>query len=131
MATSKAEIAQIAATIGKRARLARTALGFTQREVARDVGYVPEVYGRVERGGEVPRLPALLRIAGVLRVTPNFLLGYDDALPASRLQPPAELRRILGLLARADPAVLRALLGVARVMVRMQERSGRGRTQPR
>ncbi len=44
------------------------ALGLTQSEVAEGVPLASEVYGRLERGGMLPSVPILMRLAAVLSV---------------------------------------------------------------
>lgn len=102
--------------LGKAAREARTALNMTQAQVADALGLAHEVYGRIERGLMMPSVPTLVRMASVLRVTPDQLLGWSSRQPKVR---PPEYERILSLLDRADDsslaraeAVLNALLTV-------------------
>ena len=85
---------------------------------------VGEVYGRVERGGMIPSVPSLVRIATALRVPPDTLLGFDPA-PAARPRFSPALQRLIGLLERADSDTIRAVLVVARVVLRTREKTAR------
>lgn len=62
--------------------------GKGQIAFARDLGLVQPVYARYESGAREPTLNELIRIANVLQITPNQLLGYDDPLSA----PPRETK---------------------------------------
>ena len=103
-----------AKTIGERARASRTALGLNQAEVAEQVGMSAEVYGRLERGAMLPRVPTLLRLCEVLRVTPNGLLAAEVPTAEPARKSPPELRRLLALMERAAPGTVRRVLTVAR-----------------
>ena len=106
----------LARRIGKNARAARKAAGMTQADVAEEVGLATEVYGRIERGGMLPSVPTLVRVAKVLRVTANDLVGTQRMTPASKKSPAPELRRLVRLLERSDRRALRRILLVVRAM---------------
>ncbi|WNG38622.1 helix-turn-helix transcriptional regulator [Archangium violaceum] len=66
-------------TIGEAARTAREGLGLTQAQVAQKAGMSAQVYGRIERGGMMPSVPALRRLAAALGVSPAVLLDMSPA----------------------------------------------------
>jgi transcriptional regulator with XRE-family HTH domain len=99
--------------IGERARAARTRLGLNQEQVADRVGISAEVYGRLERGLNMPRIPTLMRICEVLRVEPNeLLLRAEPRHVPERLSP--DLRRLVSLLEDSDSRTVRRVTDVAR-----------------
>lgn len=102
--------------IGMRAREARTALGLTQAEIAEEVGLATEVYGRLERGGMLPSVPTLVKLAAVLRVSPGDLLAAHGRAQAKRRSVP-ELQRLVRMLEKADRRVLKRVLVVVKAMV--------------
>jgi transcriptional regulator with XRE-family HTH domain len=85
--------------IGEAARTAREALGLTQAQVANAAGMSPPVYGRIERGGMMPSVPTLRRIAAALGVSPAVLLDMSaQEVPSSRNDLSPETRKVVGLL---------------------------------
>lgn len=103
-------------SIGDRARAARKKLGLNQGEVAERVGISTEVYGRFERGLVTPRIQTLLKLCGVLKVTPNDLLlgGLPDAGGAIADLATADRRRLDAVLEGADPTTIKRVTEVAR-----------------
>ncbi len=69
----------LASTFAKELRAARRALGWTQAELAEQVGIAVEVCGRLERGRVLPRAETLVRLASALRVSTDSLLGIAPA----------------------------------------------------
>lgn len=67
----------LAKMLGKAARKARTELGMSQAEVAEAAGISVEFLGRIERGKTLPSVPTLCRLADVLRVRSDVLLGRE------------------------------------------------------
>ncbi|ACY13357.1 helix-turn-helix domain-containing protein [Haliangium ochraceum] len=61
--------------IGKAALEGRRTLGLTQEEVAERLNISVDYYGRVERGVVLPGVNTLQRMALVLRLDGNALLG--------------------------------------------------------
>jgi transcriptional regulator with XRE-family HTH domain len=111
----------LAATMGHAARQARHARQLTQEQVAEQLGVSSEFYSRIERGLAHPSLETLLRMADVLGVDVDTLLGLD-ARPAaapvsfSLISPddPPVIRRLGGELQQARPStvrLVRAILG--------------------
>lgn len=60
--------------LGVRLRMARTRLELTQEQVALAVGFVPTVYGRIERGDMLPSVPKLRELCVVLGISADMLL---------------------------------------------------------
>lgn len=86
-------------------------LELTQEQVAKAVGFVPAVYGRIERGDMVPSTPKLRALCVLLGISADALLGVPpppQAPPAH--EPPAplpgdspELRRLAMILGELPP----------------------------
>lgn len=88
-------------------------LELTQEQVATSVGFVPTVYGRIERGDMLPSVPKLRELCVLMGVSADALLSLrsDDNVSLSLAPSPAsagapamspELRR-LELLVRELP----------------------------
>ncbi|ACY16800.1 helix-turn-helix domain-containing protein [Haliangium ochraceum] len=94
---------ELAATMGREMRRARTAQGLTQERAAEAIGVSVEFYARVERGKSHPSVETFQHIASTLEVSADVLLGLDGergALPAAALwqrgeDDPPHLRRIM------------------------------------
>ncbi len=108
----------LAATFAEELRAARRARGWTQAELAEQVGIAIEVCGRLERGRTLPRADTLVRLAAALRVSADSLLGISQAgPPADRTagEPqaaygdPPELRRLVRRLRSQPRRTLRLL----------------------
>lgn len=74
-------------TIGQAARLARDALDLTQADAAERIGISTEFYARIERGGAMPSVPTLAKMAEELGVAVDSLLGRGSSSPPSRSKP--------------------------------------------
>lgn len=108
---------RLAAQIGINARNARKAMALTQHEVAERVDLATEVYGRIERGGMMPSVGTLVRIAQALETTPDSLLGFTRPTVAKR-KPRPELLRLIRLLEHSSRPQLRRVLTVVTAMMR-------------
>ena len=94
MAKKPRKDADIAVILGTKLRAARHALGITLAELARRVNISEEYCGRMERGGGLPSVKTLARLADALGVSLDDLLGDViaaiptegglDALPPDR-----------------------------------------------
>ena len=85
--------------LGEAARTAREALGLTQAQVADAARMRPAVYGRIERGGMMPSVPALRRLAVALGVSPAVLLDMSAReMPTTDKDLSPETRKAVGLL---------------------------------
>lgn len=78
MAGMDEERAEYALTFSARLREARTRLGYSHGDVASLLGVTREGYGRLERGRVMPRADLLLRVARLLNVSTDWLLGLRD-----------------------------------------------------
>lgn len=104
--------------IGRSVRQARAARGLTQQEAAERIGISVEFFARIERGGTLPSVPTLVRIADQLVVDADFLLGRAGettvtiAKPAPSEADRPEVRRIIRRIrnARSDTLRLVSLL---------------------
>ncbi|ATB27499.1 helix-turn-helix domain-containing protein [Melittangium boletus] len=76
-------------TLGVQLRKARTRLELTQEQVARAVGFVPTVYGRIERGDMLPSVPKLRELCVVLGISADVLLSLPP-VPSVPGKPHAE-----------------------------------------
>jgi transcriptional regulator with XRE-family HTH domain len=56
---------------------ARNRAKLSQADVAERIGIATEVYGKIERGDRLPRLRTLVKLALVLKVSVDVLLGLD------------------------------------------------------
>ena len=115
---------KLALHLGAVAREARQRAGLTQQEVAERVGIVTEVYGRLERGNLLPRLPTFLRVCQALGLDANPLLGFSSSQPPVWLVPhpsaekePPAVRRLLRAVRPLNPRQLTALTHVAGAML--------------
>jgi len=85
--------------LGEVARTAREVLGLTQAQVAKRAEMSPAVYGRIERGGMMPSVPALRRLAVALGVSPALLLDMSpQEVPTSDKDLSPEIRKAVGLM---------------------------------
>ena len=96
-------------------RGARRARGLTQGEVAERVDMSTEAYGRLERGGVMPRAETLRRLAVALSVSADLLLGLPaDVDPGPKPEPHTPgLRRLLRVGARLSLQQLRLVAQLA------------------
>ncbi|ACY13217.1 helix-turn-helix domain-containing protein [Haliangium ochraceum] len=65
----------LATTIGKAVLKGRRELGLTQEEAAERLSISVHYYGRIERGMSLPSVTTLQRMAVVLRLKGDALLG--------------------------------------------------------
>jgi len=95
---------QLASRLKARAR----ALGLSDSEVARRLGFDPQRYSNYAVGRSEPDLGTLIRIAKVLETTPDALLGVayseDGAGEAARLR--VQLRETAAGLGESELRVL-------------------------
>ncbi|HEX8436842.1 helix-turn-helix transcriptional regulator [Archangium sp.] len=115
---------KLARHLGEGARAARKGAELTQADVAERIGVATEVYGRMERGGLLPRLPTFRRLCRVLGVDANVLLGLTTSATDPGLDPPERLpeeplavRRLVRLMRAMNGRQLVALARVAQVLV--------------
>ncbi len=96
--------------LGTELRMARMRLELTQEQVAKAVGFVPTVYGRIERGDMVPSTPKLKALCALLGISADTLLGTNLQQEPPPQEPPApppddspELRRLAMILRELPP----------------------------
>jgi transcriptional regulator with XRE-family HTH domain len=115
-------------TLGEMARAARENLGLIQAQVARQVGLVPGVYGRIERGDMMPSVPSMRRLCLALGISSDALLNLKptqvaatvDAAPSEESLSP-ELRRVVHQLRTWSPKRLKVLSKVLTVIATASE----------
>ncbi|QSQ12057.1 helix-turn-helix transcriptional regulator [Myxococcus landrumensis] len=108
---------ELANTVGRAARVARSRLGLTQADVAERVGIAMDVYSRMERGRVLPSVTTLRRMCQVLGLDANVLLGLREAVPEvgvapavePRAEDPPSLRRLVRTLRALEPEELRSV----------------------
>jgi transcriptional regulator with XRE-family HTH domain len=100
--------------LGVELRKARMRLELTQEQVARAVGFVPIVYGRIERGDMLPSVPKLLALCTTLGISADVLLSLRSVEGTPLPQPPRstpeeapELRRLTMLVRELSPERLK------------------------
>lgn len=79
-------------TIGGRISLSREAAGLTVEEAARQLGVLMRSWEAWERDRDVPRVSRLTMMAGLLGVSPSWLLAGVGSGPFVREQTPDLLR---------------------------------------
>ena len=65
-------------TFGKKLRDAREAKGFSQAELARQIGSHHSIIGKYERDEVKPTVDVIKKLADVLKTTISFLMGETD-----------------------------------------------------
>lgn len=117
----------LAQSIGKAARAARGSLKLTQEDAAERIGVSVEFYSRIERGTALPSLTTFVRMAVVLNVRTDVMIGMDSIGDDSALSPELllkeqeerpEIRRILRRLRKASPGTLRIITTLLKEMER-------------
>lgn len=116
-----ADLDKLKRHLGASLLVARERAGLTQAEVSSQVGVVPAVYGRIERGGMMPSVPTLYRICIALGLSANAALGLgsEPLVIAAPMPPPQEeedspeLRRLARLLPLLSPDALRCMSAIA------------------
>jgi transcriptional regulator with XRE-family HTH domain len=95
-------------------RRARVRLDLTQEQVARAVGFVPIVYGRIERGDMLPSVPRLKDLCTTLGISADVLLSLRSEQGEPLEQPPMatpeespEIRRLTMLVRELSPDKLK------------------------
>jgi len=114
---------QLQQSLGEAARAARERLGLTQAQVARQAGIAANVYGRIERGGMMPAVPTLRKLARILGISADALLALSPADVAASVDAPApegnlspELLHLVSMLRGWSPAKVKRLIRVLKVL---------------
>ena len=114
---------QLQQSLGEVARAARERLGLTQAQVARQAGIAANVYGRIERGGMMPAVPTLRKLARTLGISADALLALSPTDVAASVDAPApegslspELLQLVCMLRGWSPAKVKRLIRVLKVL---------------
>ncbi|HEX8823239.1 MAG TPA: helix-turn-helix transcriptional regulator [Archangium sp.] len=114
---------QLQQSLGETARSARERLGLTQAQVAHQAGIAPNVYGRIERGGMMPAVPTLRKLALTLGISADALLALSREDVAASVEAPApqgnlspELVQLVSMLRGWRPAKVKRLARVLKVL---------------
>lgn len=99
--------------IGNRIREARKSQGIIQAKLAELLSKSPEYISRLERGSTKISLPTLVEVAGLLNVSPSYLL--DGATTADASFALAEFSQIL---AELSPDKRKLLLEIAKIVAK-------------
>lgn len=99
--------------IGNRIKEARKAQGIIQAKLAELLSVSPEYVSRLERGSTKISLPTLVEVAGLLNVSPSYLL--DGVTSADINYALAEFSQIL---AELSPDKRKLLLDIAKVVAK-------------
>lgn len=67
-----------AKAIGNRIKLAREHLNYTQAKLSTEANITPAAISQIESGDRIPSTPVLRKIASVLKVSTDFLLGSTN-----------------------------------------------------
>ncbi|MBV7532998.1 helix-turn-helix domain-containing protein [Chitinophaga sp. sic0106] len=79
-------------TFGKKLRECREAKGFSQQELAKQLGSAHTVIGRYERDEMTPSIEVAKKLAKILDTTVGYLLG--EATHSDTFKDPAMLQRL-------------------------------------
>lgn len=126
----------LAQSIGNAAREARRSLQLTQEDAAERIGVSVEFYSRIERGAALPSLMTFVRMANVLNVSSDVMIGRSPSgdrqapavtslLPSQREERP-EVRRVIRRLRHASPGTLRFVALLLKEMERVHGGDGAG-----
>ena len=88
---------------------AREQMGINQKQLAERLGVAPQSYNHYETGKREPDNEMLIRIANVLEVSTNYLLGVPDPPPPNQDDEFWDLRQEM-----VDKPEMRALFSLAK-----------------
>ena len=105
-------------TLGGRIQRSRETLGMATPDLAARLGVKPETMRGWERDRAEPRANKLIMLAGILGVSPAWLIGGYGAAPEDELPPrgPTDAERLAALRSRRD--------GIDREIARLENRDG-------
>lgn len=131
--TSQAVRNELGSTIGSAARQARESMQLTQEDISDLLGLSSEFYARIERGHGLPSIQTLRKMAVMLQVEADVLLGIKQADLGQNFDSGAEtvanqsieferpeLRRLVRRLRRASPTTLRVVEKFLRELDRVE-----------
>lgn len=98
-------------TIAIRIVEARTARGLAPHELAAAAAVAPAQLSRYESGAAIPSVQTLVRLAGALGVSLDFLAGRTDEIAAAGPETDALVRE-LGRLRTSEAAIVAGLVDV-------------------
>lgn len=103
-------------SLGEVCRTVRERLGLTQAQVAKQVDLIPEIYGRIERGGMMPSVPTLRKLASTLGISTDVLLELrlESPAPEGNLSP--EVRQLVRMVSGWSAGEEKRLMRVAQVL---------------
>ncbi|MGZ3457688.1 MAG: helix-turn-helix domain-containing protein [Archangium sp.] len=117
------ELEHLQKSLGHVCRTVRERLGPTQAQVAKQACLASEVYGRIERGGMMPSVPTLRKLALTLGISADVLLELSRADVAASLEAPTpegnlspELRQLMRMLRGWSARDVKRLIRVAKVL---------------
>ena len=118
---------KLARLIGKRARAARTATGWTQTEVAQRVEMASQVYGRLERGDMRPSIETFRNLILVLGIPAEELLGIHQERRANtrrsrRRESHPWVQQLIRHVRELDAERVRLLVKLARALVQVRRK---------
>lgn len=97
--------------IGERIRERRESLGMTQSELARAVGYTSRsTINKIERDGRGISQDKIVAIAKALKVTPSYLMGWEDEKAAILTAMQEETMERLLMLSYEHQLVVRSII---------------------
>lgn len=121
---------ELARNIGTAAKAARRALGRSQADAAEEIGISTDFYARIERGSTMPSVETLRRIAEVLQVGADVLLGLQPAVRREvKTTESPEMRRLMRRAQTLPAPSVRLLAGVAGVMAAAPSKRRRASTR--
>lgn len=109
-------------TLGGRISLAREAAGLTAAQAARRLGVMPASWNAWERDRDVPRANRLVTMAGILGVSPSWLLTGEGSGPREREfdRDPTQLLRALRSASQEVAALNRRMEAIAEGLERLE-----------
>lgn len=104
--------------IGSQVRHHRTDRNWTQNQLAEKADLSLDMIGRLERGTASPSLDSLIRLAGVLGVSPVVLLGGSPLDGQGEMEREQKLQKILVTLGEVETSDLDWIEGVLHSVIR-------------
>jgi transcriptional regulator with XRE-family HTH domain len=127
VAVSKREGSAVRESLGDRIRRRRLAKGLTQTELGRLIGVSQRVVAYYELKGSSPPPGILVKIADVLAVSTDVLLGRQKTGHAGDREPARDVRRLRHL-KRLDELPINDRKAVFKIIDALADRNARRRT---
>lgn len=80
--------------MGRRIRMKRKEQGFTQAELAEQVGISTSFMGHIERGTRIASVDTLVRLSAIMKVSIDALITGLDPLPTEPGQATSKMRTL-------------------------------------